>query len=174
MQTSTCRKRVSDAVARNGGQVPHVYLNPIRACMVNCIRNARGMDGLRAKEATEVILEYLAVRTQAAFRGLKKRRVIRRAMAMWKGKERSLKSLMFTTWGTWALHLVAVRRHAARPFREWRRLTLKNKSVKAVFTACFWPLYVWRRWAAKRVTARKKGKVRFCSYTVYNTERFFI
>jgi len=91
VQTSTRRKKISDAIARNNGLVPHVYINPIRHCMVGCIQNARGMDGLRSKEATEVVLEYLATRTQAAFRGIKKRRVIQRAMKLWKGKERAHK-----------------------------------------------------------------------------------
>jgi hypothetical protein len=46
--------------------------------------NSRGLDGLKIKEAVECILEYLTLRMQAAYRGLKKRRVIRRAMKMWK------------------------------------------------------------------------------------------
>ena len=173
VQTSTCRKKISDAIARNGGLVPHVYINPIRECMVNCIQNARGMDGLRPKEATEVILEYLAVRTQAAFRGIKKRRGIQKAMKMWKGKERALKQLMFTTWGTWALHLVAVRRYCARPYREWRKLVRKIKNAQMVFTACFWPYYVWRRWAAKRVMARKKAKMLKRVYATYFVMKHF-
>jgi len=54
---------------------------------------------------------------------------------------------------------VAVRRYCARKFRAWNKLARKIKAAQHVFTTCFWPYYVWRRWAAKRVKARNKAKL---------------
>ena len=125
-QTTTRRRMNAEHFARNGGLTIHVPLGPVRQCMVNCIQYSRGLDGLKAKEACELILEYLATRLQATFRGLKKRRVSQRAMRMWKRKIAEVKSIFYSSWATWALNRVAIRRYCWRPLREW------NKYFKSV------------------------------------------
>ena len=147
------------AAPRFTGVVPHVPLNPLRDCMVNCIQYGRGLDGLRPKEACELILEYLATRTQASFRGLKKRRVIQRAMRMWKNKEAAFKSIYYASWAKWALNRVAIRRYCWRPLREWNKISKGIKQKQHTYTVCFWPFYIWRRWATRKVIARKKAKL---------------
>ncbi|GMH53787.1 hypothetical protein TrRE_jg84 [Triparma retinervis] len=156
---TTARRRINEQYfAKNHGRCVHVPLNPIRLCMVNCIMNSRGLDGLKIKEAVECILEYLTLRMQAAYRGLKKRRVIRRAMKMWKDKEAAFKSVYFGSWAKWALTRTALRKFCWRPLREWNRWFKGVKRIQRTYVGCFWPFYVWRRWAVHKILARKKGK----------------
>jgi hypothetical protein len=65
VQTSLCRRRTADYLAKTGGIILHVPLNPIRECMVACIQFGRGLDGLRPKETCELILEYERARERA-------------------------------------------------------------------------------------------------------------
>jgi hypothetical protein len=95
---------------------------------------------------------------QAAYRGLKKRRVIRRAMKMWKDKEAAFKMVYFGSWAKWALTRTALRKFCWRPLREWNRWFKGVKRIQRTYVGCFWPFYVWRRWAVHKILARKKGK----------------
>jgi len=172
-QTASRRRLNEQYFAKNHGKCLHVPMNPIRLCMVNCIMNSRGLDGLKIKEAVECILEYLTLRMQAAFRGLKKRRVIRRAMKMWKDREAAFKSIFFRSWAKWALHRVALRKYCWKPLREWNRWLKGVKRIQRTYVGCFWPFYIWRRWAVHRILARKKGKQLKRIWRSYGTLQHF-
>jgi hypothetical protein len=172
-QTNTCRRRLSSHLAENGGLVTHIPITPVRESMINCIQYSRGLDGLKSKEACELILEYLATRTQAAFRGVKKRRVIKKAIKMWKDKEMACKNIYFTSWMKWALGLVAMRRYCKRPLREWRKHISYVLNKQHVYTVCFWPFYTWKKYALFKVLAWKKGKLLKRVYNVYCVKRIF-
>ena len=167
VQTSTCRRRMAEYLARNGGVITHVPISPVRQCMVNCIIHGRGLDGLRPKETCELMLEYFATRTQAAFRGVKKRRVIQRALRMWKNKEAAFKSIYFSSWSKWALGLVALRRYCKRPLWEWSRHIKHMLAAQHTYTVAFWPFYTWKKWALFNVLARKKAKLLKRVWRVY-------
>ena len=173
VQNSTRRRMNADYFAKCGGKVLHVPLKPLRDCMVACIQYGRGLDGLRPKEACELILEFLATRTQACFRGLQKRRVIQKAMRMWKNKEAAFKSIYYSGWAKWALNRVALRRFCWRPLREWNKLFKGIKMKQYMYKTCYWPYYVWRRWTARKVTARKKAKLLKRIWHVYDKLRHF-
>eukprot|EP00939_MAST-03C_sp_MAST-3C-sp1_P001546 g1546.t1 len=60
-------------------------------------------------------------------------------------------------WRRAALAQIELRERCLRPFFMWRRLTARNKHLRALTVATFWPLYVWRRYTRRKVNARAKA-----------------
>lgn len=136
---------ISNNNVSSGGKIVHIPIINARACMINCVAYGRGLGGLLAKEAVEVLLEYLAIRCQAAFRGSKKRKRMFRAIRMWKDKEYNLQKSAFTSWSKETRRNVDLQICCRPVFYSWKRKTKINIRKRDYFTRVFWPFYVWRR-----------------------------
>ena len=143
------------------GSMYHIPIHNAYNCMINCVAYGRGLGGLLPKEAVEVLLEYLAMRCQAVFRGLRHRKTMYRAMKMWKDREFSLQKRLFVGWKTLVTTKNVFLTHCKWTFARWKRRSKLYKNKKMLFRVMFWPWFVWKRYAFNKVFVRCKLK-RFC------------
>lgn len=151
-----------DAARMSCGSMYHIPINQARLSMMNCVAYGRGLGGLLPKEAVEIFLEYLAMRCQAVFRGLKKRKRMYRAMKMWKERDFMLQKRVFSSWRCFVLKYLQFHTNCRWTFSRWKRRNRLNRNKKLYFQTVFWPWFTWKRSAS--VARFKRNKLnRMCN-----------
>ena len=118
----------------------------------------QGFDGYAYKDVVMYLQAYASVRMQAALRGFRRRWRFRAARRRWMNKEAIISNQYFHVWRRAARHDLDNRNYLWRKLKAWNFYAKRVIRLRNLFRACFWPFYVWRRWACGRSVAKEKAK----------------
>ena len=157
-----------------GFRVPIGEAPGIIAMMRETVVFGRGLCGVAYRDAVELLQAYAVTRLTAFYRGYKLRWRYRLARKFWKQRYQLIKILCYRDWAEWTKYKIELRNRCLRKVKAWRFYQLKAKARREFFRCCYWPYFVWRRFAFTTKTAREK--VKFLTSRVlptYNTMKIF-
>lgn len=118
----------------------------------------RGLNGYSFRDVVEMLQAYSITRLQAFYRGYERRHRYDFAKKVWRRVYMLVKVTHFGAWRRYTQYFNSIRRRCFRKIKAWQFHVKATKRRKAVFTTCFWPFFVWRRYVTEECTAREKAK----------------
>ena len=82
----------------------------------------------------------------------------RRAQALFVEHRRRRMAKAMRRWHMWADSTQDYRAITTRRFHVWLFQTRRVLRKRLVFTKCFWPFFIWRRWWAQQRLAKEKAR----------------
>lgn len=110
------------------------------------------------RDIVEVLHFIAASKIGAAFRGHRKQWRYFAARTRWKKIFRGIQRKHYGIWAENVKHIVILRSHCYRKLVAWKYYTGYTRRRREIFRQCFWPLYVWRKYASASATAKEKTK----------------
>lgn len=136
---------------RNGGPT-------VIELMREAVSHCKGLNGHSYRDVVEMMQAYSIIRIQSVFRGYRKGKRYSVARRKWNRIFKQIKMIHFGAWGSLTQYYVDIKRYNFRAIAAWRFYTKRAQRRREIFRICFWPYYVWRRWAVASATAKEKAR----------------
>ena len=94
---------------------------------------------------------YASIRIQAFFRGFKNGWRYRIARNKWFHKNKHITSHLYNLWKIKTKNAMDMKKFCLRKIIVWRRFASANLKRKELFRICFWPFFVWRKYAGRHM-----------------------
>lgn len=131
------------------------------------IQQGKGLHGLSYYEVAELLQALAATKIQTFFRMYLRHWRYSRACKKWSLRFKKIKHGYLSAWYVYTKMILRLRRACLRKIVAWKFYTKENIRRRILYSHCFWPLYVWRRYSIRTRTIKEKTK--FLCSRVYPT-----